>query len=338
MRRTLFRLVLITLVATAVLGLGLWGALAIWYAAPLVATGRGALAIGFVALGLLGVTAAVLSRHRLSPLLPFALASLTLAAWWTTVTPSNDRHWQADVALLPSAEIDGDRVTLRNVRDFTYRAADDYTPRWHDRTLDLARLDRLDLYSVHWMGDHIAHTMVSFGFADADPVVISIETRKEVGETYSTLAGFFRRYEIYFVVGEERDLVALRTTFRNPPEDVYLFNIDLPQPTIRRLFEAYLAEINRLNETPEFYNTATTNCTTNIVTLIRTYNPDLPLDWKMLLSGHFAELVYDYGAMDQSLPFHELRAQSLINDRARAATNDPDFPKRIREGLPGTAI
>jgi hypothetical protein len=332
------RLVVMAFVAILLLGLSLWGGLAIWYTVPLADGGRAALAIGFVALGLVGVTIAAVSRRRVSPLLPFALASLTLAAWWVTITPSNDRNWQPDVARLPTAEIDGDRVTLRNVRDFDYRTATDFTPRWHDRTLDLGQLDRLDLYAVHWMGDTIAHTMVSFGFADADPVVISIETRKEVGETYSTLAGFFRRYELIYVVGEERDLVALRTTWREPTEDVYLFNIDIPKANIRHLFEAYLAEIMALDHTPKFYNTATTNCTTDIVSRIRTYNPGLPLSWKMLLSGHFAELIYSYGAMDQTLPFPELRRQSLINDRAQAAQGAPDFSKRIREGLPGTAI
>lgn len=314
-----------------------WGGLAIWFAAPYSAGGRAILALLFVALGVIGAIVALPQRWRVWPLLPFALASLTLIIWWSTIEPANDREWQVDVARLPLAEIDGDRVTLRNVRDFSYRTADDFTPRWHDRTVDLGELERLDLYSVHWMGDHIAHTMVSFGFADADPIAISIETRKEVGEDYSTLAGFFRRYELVYVVAEERDLVALRTTWRNPPEDVYLFRIDVPKATIRRLFESYLAEINALAEEPRFYNTATTNCTTDIVTRIRAFNPDLPSDWRMLLSGHFAELIYDYGAIDQTLPFAELRAKSRINDRARAATNTPDFPRRIRAGLPGTA-
>ena len=327
-----------TLVVVAIIGFAAWGGLAIWYTVPLADGGRGALALLFVALGLVGVTLAVWSQRRGWPLLPFAVASVTLIAWWATITPSHDRAWQTDVARMPVAEIDGDRVTLRNVRDFSYRTADDFTASWHDRTVDLGRLESLDLYSVHWMGDDIAHTMVSFGFADADPIVISIETRKEVGEEYSTLAGFFRRYELIYVVGEERDLVGLRTTWRDPPEHVYLFRIDVPQAAMRRLFEAYLDEINALARQPKFYNTATTNCTTDIVGRIRSYNPGMPFSWKMLLSGHFAELIYDYGVMNQSLPFAELRARSLINERARAADSAPDFPRRIREGLPGTDV
>ena len=331
----MLRWIVSAVVAIGLVGFAAWGGLAIWFTVPIGDAGRAVLAVSFVALGIVGVGVALATGRRLVPLLPFALASIALLLWWASIEPRNDRDWPADVARLPSAEIDGDLVTLRNVRNFDYRTVEDYTPRWHDRTVDLTQLDSLDLIAVHWMGDDIAHTMVSFGFGDADPVVISIETRKEVGEVYSTLAGFFRRYELYYVVADERDLVGLRTTYRDPTEDVYLFRVDIPHENIRRLFEAYLAAINRLNEAPEFYNTATTNCTTNIVTLVRTYNPGLPLSWKMLLSGHFAELIYDYGAMDQTLPYAELRAQSLINERARAADGAPDFSRRIRDGLPG---
>jgi Domain of unknown function (DUF4105) len=256
-------------------------------------------------------------------------------AWWSTIEPTNDRSWQADVARLPSVEVDGDLVTLHNVRSFEYRSAVDYTERWYDRTVDLRQLDSLDLIAVYWMGDDIAHTMLSFGFG-GEPVTISIETRKEQGEQYSALAGFFRRYELYYVVGDEDDLVGLRTTYREPTEDVYLYRMHAPPRNIRRLFLEYAAKINALHEEPEFYNTATTNCTTNIVTHVKALREDVPLDWRMLLSGHFPELIYEYGALDQSLPFAELRRRSLINERARAADGADDFSRRIREHLPGS--
>jgi hypothetical protein len=268
------------------------------------------------------------------PLLPFTIALMVLLVWWSTIEPSNDRAWQPDVARLPSAEIEGDLVTLRNVRSFEYRSAADYIEHWHDRTVDLRRLDSLDLVAVYWMGDAIAHTMLSFGFA-GEPVTISIETRKEQGEEYSTLAGFFRRYELYYVVGDERDLIGLRTTYRQPPEDVYLYRVHAPEENIRRLFLEYVAKINQLHEQPEFYNTASTNCTTNIVTHVHALREDVPLDWRMLLSGYFPELVYAYRRLDQSLPFEALRRRSLINDRARAADGASDFSRRIRAGLPG---
>ncbi len=145
----------------------------------------------------------------------------------------------------------------------------------------------------------------------------------------------FRRYELYYVVGDERDLIGLRTTYRNPPEDVYLYRMKVPKEVIRQLFLQYLSQINRLREQPEFYNTATTNCTTNIVTHARAFLDQVPLSWKMLLSGYFPELMYERGRLDRRLAFSELRRQSLINERARAAAGAADFSRRIRKGLSG---
>jgi hypothetical protein len=231
-------------------------------------------------------------------------------------------------------EIEGDLVTLRNVRNFAYRSESDFEPRWEVRRLDLRQLDSLDLIAVYWMGDAIAHTILSFGFA-GEQVAISIEIRKERGESYSTIAGFFRQYELAYVVADERDLIGLRTTYREPTEDVYLYRVEAPQANIRKLFLEYVRKINELAESPEFYNTGTTNCTTNIVTHVHAFNAQFPLNWKVLLSGYFPELVYERGALDQELSFPALRAQSLINERARAADSRSDFSRLIRKGLPG---
>jgi len=191
-----------------VTGMAIWGALALWFAVPAMDAIRIALIVGFIALGSGGLLIAIRRRRLIVPLLPFAAAVAALLVWWSTIEAGNDRAWQRDVALLPSAEIAGDVVTLRNVRNFAYRNESDYTPRWDVRTVDMRQLDTLDLVAVYWMGDAIAHTMLSFGFA-GEQVVISIEIRKEIGESYSALAGLFRRYELYYVVGDERDLIGL---------------------------------------------------------------------------------------------------------------------------------
>lgn len=320
--------------AVLVLAVAFWGALALSFTLPWGDGARLAASLAFLALALGGLVVAVWRRRPVAALAPFALAALLVLGWWSSIEPSNDREWQPDVARLPSAEIDGSRVTLRNVRGFRYRSASDFDERWHDRTVDLDALASVDLITVYWGNDAIAHTMVSFGFPEG-PVTISIETRKEVGEAYSTLAGFFRNYELYYVVADEEDVVGLRTTYREPPEDVYLYRVTMVPENRRRLFLAYLAEINALAQEPQFYNTLTTNCTTNIVQHIRSFRPELPLSWKMLLSGHFASLVYDYGVLEQSLPFADLRQRSRINDRARAADGAADFSRQIRTGLPG---
>jgi len=281
----------------------------------------------------------VLFRRGIMPVVPFAAALAALFVWWAGMTPSNDRLWPADVAELPYTVIDGNQVTIHNLRNFTYRSEFDYTPNWETRTYDLDKLDSLDVIAVYWMGDDIAHIMVSFGFA-GDQVAVSIETRKEEGEPYSTLAGFFRQYELYYVVADERDLIDLRTSYRDPAEDVYLFRVQASDDAagrakIRALFLNYMVKVNALRENPEWYNTLTTNCTTNVVTHVHAVGGSLPLNWEALASGHFPHLIYQRGGLDQSLPYDQLRAVSLVNEKARAASGSPDFSSRIRKGLPG---
>lgn len=332
--KTLFRLLGIGLIGLVGTGAAIWGGLALWFALPGADGVRATLALGFVAVGAGGILVALIRRRLVVPLLPFGIAFVALLVWWSTIEASNDRTWQGDVAMLPSAEINANVVTLRNIRSFDYKSETDYTPRWYDKTVDMRQLDTLDLIAVYWMGDAIAHIIMSFGFA-GEKVAISIEIRKEKGEAYSALAGFFRRYELFYVVADESDLIGLRTNYRDPPEDVYLYRVNIPKENIRRLFLQYVAKINDLHERPEFYNTGTTNCTTNIVMHIRAFQERAPLSWKILASGYFPELIHERGKLDQSLSFDALRRQSHINERARAADGADDFSRRIREGLPG---
>jgi hypothetical protein len=311
-------------------GATLWGALAIFYSDLAGEPVR----IAFAAAFALGTAAAfLLLRNRRGTLLGFCVAFALLLLWWLSIEPSNQRDWQTEVAVLPYATRKGDLVTLHNVRNFDYRTEQDFVPQYYDRTFDLRALDAVDLIAVYWAGDAIAHVMVSFGFA-GEHVAISIETRKEKGEAYSSLAGFFKRYELIYVVGDERDLIRVRTNYRRPEELVYLYRTRARPENARRLFLEYVDKINQLKEQPEFYNTLTTNCTTDVWLLVRTLTGKLPLDWRVLLSGHFPEYAYDLGSLDTSMPFAALKTQSLINDQAHAADQDPDFSARIRAGLP----
>ena len=329
-----WRLLLVLLV----LGAGLWGAGVLWFAVPFAAWGLPGW-LPTALLGLYGLFAlialfAVLFGRGLKPVLPFAVAFAALFFWWGGLAPSNDLAWQREVAELPRAEIDGNRVTVTSLRNFAYRTEQDFEPRWETRTYDLEKLDSLDLIAVYWMGDAIAHVMLSFGF-EGDYLPISIEIRKEEGEAYSALAGFFRQYELYYVVADERDLIGVRSNHREPPEDVYLYRVKADKAKLRQLFLEYLAKINALHDAPEFYNTLTTNCTTNVFTHVHAIGGTLPLNWEVLVSGYFPNLIYERGGLDQSLPFAELREISLVNQKAKAADGDPDFSKLIRAGLPG---
>jgi hypothetical protein len=250
------------------------------------------------------------------------------------IPASNDRDWQPEVALTPYATMSGNRVTIYNVRNFNYRTETDFDPRWENRTYDLNDLDSADLIAVYWAGKAIAHIMISFGFRGKDYLAFSIETRKERGESYSTLAGFFRQYELYYVVADERDVIGVRTTYRRPQEDVYLYRLRTPRNNIRRVFLDYLTTINELHKRPGFYNTLTTNCTTNILMHSRVNPESPPMSWKVLLSGYVPDYLYDLGKLDSTRPFGDLERLSLVNERAHAADRDAAFSRRIREGLP----
>jgi len=220
------------------------------------------------------------------------------------------------------------------VRNLGYRTETDFVPNWEDRTYDLAKLDSADLIAVYWAGKPIAHIMVSFGFEGKDYLAISIETRKERGESYSTIAGFFKQYELVYIVADERDLIRVRTNYRQPQEDVYVYRMRTPRANIRRVFLDYIKTLNELRERPRFYNTLTTNCTTAALFHTRVNPETPPLSWKILLSGYLPDYAYELGRMDTTRPFPELERMSKVNERAHAADKDPAFSQRIREGLP----
>jgi hypothetical protein len=272
------------------------------------------------------------NRRRTS--IVFLVVFALMVALYFKIPASNDREWQTDVARTPYAMINGDLVTIHNVRNFDYRTDTDFTPRWETRTYDLRKLNSGDLIAVYWAGKAIAHIMVSFGFEGKDYISISIETRKEKGESYSTLAGFFRQYELIYVVADERDLIGVRTTYRRPPEDVYVYRVNAPIENIRRVFLDYIKTINELRERPAFYNTLTTNCTTAALLRTRINPQSPPMSWKILLSGYVPDYLYELGRIDTTRPFAELEKLSHVNTRARAADRDRSFSQRIRKELP----
>ena len=323
--------------AIAVLAFTVWGALALALVGPGGDKGRLVLAAVFGVAGLAAAVALILQRGLRIALPVFAVALVAIGLWWNTLRPSNERAWQPEVARLAYATVNGDMVTVHNIRNFDYRTETDFTPAYYDRTYDLNKLDSADLVAVYWMGPAIAHLFLSFGFGD-DHLAVSIEARKEKGEGYSSAKGFFRQYELYYVVADERDVVRVRTNYRkDPPEDVYVYPLRAPRENLRRVFLEYISQMNALREHPEFYNTLTTNCTTAILMNTRVNPGSLPFSWKVLLSGYTPAYVYESGRMDRSLPFEELKRRSLVNAAAQAADQAPDFSRRIRAPLPGPA-
>ena len=311
-----------------------WGSLVLYYLTPGLDWVRAGAAALFVMFGLAVFATEWRRRNRRAAAICYAMSFAGVLAVWTSATPSNDRDWQPEVAVLPYATIDGDRVTVHNIRNFDYRTETGFTPAYYDRTFDLKRLDRVDLVAAYWMGPAIAHLFLTFGFGD-EHLAISIEARKDKTKPYATLPGFFRQYELVYVVADERDAIRVRTNYRaDPPEEVYLYRLTAPIENGRRVFLEYLRDINALREHPRFYNTLTTNCTTMILAHAAVNPGHIPYSWKVLLSGYAPEYAYEQGRLDQSLPFGELRERAYINDAARAADSAPDFSRRIRAGNP----
>lgn len=259
-------------------------------------------------------------------------ACVLVAAWWLTLKPSNDGAWQPDVAQTAWADINGDEVTVHNVRNCDYRTQTDFTPHWETRTVQLSQITGVDLAINYWGSPWIAHPIVSFQFSDGLPLCFSIETRKTIGQQYSTLAGFYRQYTLIYVVADERDVIRLRTNYRR--EDVYLYHTLASPEQARQRFREYIGTLNALHENPRWYNAVTENCTTSIRAQ-RAAKFRIRWDWRILLNGKADELLYqDHAIATGGLSFTELKQRSLIDERARDADQDPDFSRIIREGLP----
>jgi hypothetical protein len=306
-----------------------WATLAIYYSNLPWAWSRLALAVVFAAFS---VWALWLTRRRRTGWVFLGLF-VGVVVWEVSIPPSHDRPWRTDVAVLPRAVIDGDRVRITGVRDFDYRSVDDFTVRYVDREVSLAHLTSLDFFISYWVQGPMAHTFVSFNFDNAPPVCISIEARPEEGESFSPVPALFKQFELIYVVGEERDLVRVRTDYRG--EDVYLYRIQTPPDGVRRLFLIYLDRINELADRPEWYHLLKNNCTINIVRYANAAGREGRWDIRFLLNGWADRYLYAAGRVDTSLPFEELRARSRINDAARAADDASDFSERIRVSLPG---
>lgn len=286
----------------------------------------------------LGTLAAlILVRPRWKAKAGVVVAIVLVINWWFTLKPSNDRNWQPDVAQTPWAEVNGDVVTLHNVRNCDYRTEKDYTPAWETRTLHLSQLTGVDIAIDYWGSPWMAHPMLSFQFADAPPVAMSIETRKEVGESYSAVGGLYRQFELIVIAADERDVWRLRTNYRKG-EDLYLFHSTLTAAEARERFMEYVRTMNDMRDSPRWYNAVTTNCTT----AIRAQHPGTkrpPFDWRMLVNGKLDELLVEKGLIaSDGLAFAELKKRALINPAAQAADKAPDFSKRIREGRPGFGV
>jgi hypothetical protein len=260
---------------------------------------------------------------------------------WLLKKPTNDKPWCPDTAVLPDITItpDGEHVAIRNIRNFHYRSSQDFDADYYDRTFALADLHSLDFFVEPFSMSRRtkrewgkAHTFVSFGIGD-EHVAISIEVRRITGQRYHPISALFRTFELIYVIAAERDVVRLRSNIRR--DAVYLYPIETTPAKLRALFMNMVTRAKTLATEPEFYNTLTNTCTTNLVAHVNTIAPRrIPLRPQILLPGYCHKLIYDLGLIKTNLSYVDTHALAHINERALAHDENPEFSKAIRTHPP----
>ncbi|SSW62642.1 DUF4105 domain-containing protein [Achromobacter agilis] len=319
-------------IGLALLAAAGWGALALWFQPPLRNHARALLPVAWLTLAAAALVGLALGIFQAAWLFGALLAALVL--WWRLgVRPSNDRPWMPEVSRLTQGTVDGDLLTLRNVRNFNWRTPADYDARWETRVYHLSRLESVDLALSYWGRPAIAHAMVSFGFSDGQHLVYSVEIRRKLNDRFSEIGGFFRQYELAVLASTEEDSLRVRTNVRG--EDGYLYRVHMPEGAARKLLLSYVDTANQLIATPRFYNTLTANCTTIVYRLADQIVPGLPMDYRLLLSGYLPEYLYRLDALEGADSPEAYRRAGRYTERARATEDAADYSRNIRIGVPG---
>jgi hypothetical protein len=320
-------LVLAILAYATALVLVLWTAGAIYFDAARGSRLGGLLAFGWAALAL---AAFVYWQPVWKPFVLLVLIEAVFLTWWFSQQPSDDREWDGNFARMPFVAMDGDAVTIENIRNSEYSSNGETTPQFETRRYHLSELRNADLLVLQWGSPWMCHPMFVFDFGSDGRVCISIEVRYRVGQKYSLLRSLYRQQELMFVVSDERDAILRRTKWLQG-HDLYLYRVHSDAVTLRRFFLEYAQSINSLAARPRWYHGLTTNCTTSIYTQGRGH---MKWDRRLLFNGNLDRLMFDRQWLDQDVPFDTLKKLSWLNDVANAAPRD-DFGDYIRRNLAG---
>jgi Domain of unknown function (DUF4105) len=330
-RRAAAALLRILASALVIAPVSAWGTLALWFRLPAPEPVRAAAAVLFAILGV-GAIATLVFRRSLTPLIAFTLAFGGLLVWWNSITPPPDGDWAADVARQTTGTIEGDILTLSDLRDFDWKSDSDFVERWSKRSYDLSKLKTLDLFLAYWAGPEMAHVIMSFGFEDGDHIAWSVEVRREKTSEFSPVADAFKSHTLVYLATTERDSVRLRSNVRG--EDVRLYRLNTPPEQARALLTQYVVEATALAAEPKFYNSITANCATVVFKIVRAAGGTFPLNWRLVVNGFLPGYLYDHRVAVTTMPLSELIERAAISERARAADHSPDFSQAIRVGVP----
>lgn len=318
----------------------IWLCLALWIQQPMGwLTSR--ILIGIWIAFALSVLGFYLSGHifsRRTDILIYVIAFVAALGWYFSIEARQDRDWNPEVEKIFSYERHGDQISIHNVRNFNWHLDGTYDEHWETRQYNLNQITGVNIIASYWMGPQIAHTLVSFDFKNQRPLVFSIEIRKEKGEEFSAIGGFFRQYELSLIASDEKDIVYTRSNIRR--EQVYFFPVRMPPEERKALFLEYLKTADQLREHPKWYNTVTSNCTTLVFDMVRAIIPQkLPKDYRLLVSGYLPNYLYDLGALDPSYDLKTWYQMAHINPRTSNFTDLSDqtstnFSTIVRQGLP----
>ncbi len=317
-----------TVVTLFVVIASIWSVLAIYFSNLPGASLRIIVAVAF-GVGTVAAFAFLPNRRRTT--YGFFLAFAAIVVWWNLIPASHDREWLPQYAVLPHATISGNAVTVYGVRNFDYRSVDDFTVRYEDRTYRLDELSSVDFVLSYWGGNtDIAHFMLSFGFGGEDYLAVSMETRREVGEAWTSIGGFFKQFELIMILGDERDLLRLRTNFRQ--EEVYVYPTVLTPEEGRGILMNVLNRANRLYQNAEFYNTITHNCLTSLPREVHEYRKSKAFDIRLIKNGLSDQMAYENGLFATRLGFEETKRRRYINQYVEKDPESLDYSRRIRPG------
>jgi hypothetical protein len=330
-RRVAAVLLRVLISALVIAPISAWSALALWFRLPAPEVLRAVAAVLFAILGLAAI-AALFMRRSLVGIIVFAAAFGGLLVWWSTIKPPLAGDWAPDVARQTTGSVEGDILTLSDVRDFDWRTDSDFTEKWSKRSYDLSKLKTLDIFLAYWGGPEMAHVIMSFGFEGGDFLAWSVEVRRERASEFSPIADAFKSHTLVYLATTERDSVRLRSNVRG--EDVRLYRLKTAPEQARALLLEYASQSTALAERPKFYNSITANCATVVFKLVRAAGGTFPLDWRLVVNGFLPGYLYDHGAVVTTMPLNELMKRARISEKARAADASPDFSRLIRGGVP----
>lgn len=278
----------------------------------------------------------IIHNHTLKKRTIFFILCVLFIFWITVLlivrVPSNERVWSEDQAVLPHAEFVDDVVYIKNIRNFTYTSKDEYIPSYYDKKVIIADIETVDYIVEPLASVAVAHTLLSFGLSDGSRIAISVEIRKEAGEDFSPTKGMFQEYEIMYVVVDERDALILRAVHRDNP--VYIYPTVASKESVQKLFVDMLTRATELTKAPEFYNTLTNTCATNIADHINNIVPEkVTWDYRLLLPKDSDVLAYELGFIDNSVPLEDLRKTYLANENIKRYVGSSNFSTAIRDSF-----